>query len=67
MSDSVYDSDYGRMMRGEHVPGCTCVVVREMRGWESYNGPEPAEWEQNPDCPLHGFELRDRDELEAGQ
>lgn len=53
---SLYDSEYGRMMRGELIPGCTCELVREARGWESYNGPEPAEWEQNPDCPLHGFD-----------
>lgn len=50
---SVYDSEYSRRARGERDAGCTCEVTREARMY-GYNGPEPAEWEQNPDCPLHG-------------
>lgn len=41
------------MLAGERPEGCTCERIREMR--ESIgNPPEPAEWSQNPDCPLHG-------------
>lgn len=67
----IYNSDYGRMMRGEKPVGCTCEMTRPMMN--GYSGPEPAEWILDILCPLHGGLLTDeqldeiRDDMDWGQ
>lgn len=47
--EDVYDSGYGRMMRGVQLEGCTCTLTRQ-RTFD-----EPAEWDFDPDCPIHAI------------
>lgn len=44
------------MHNGIRPSECTCVMTRPPKGWQSYNGPEPAEWEQDPLCFEHPAE-----------
>lgn len=41
------------MHNGIRPSQCTCIMTRAPKGWGSYNGPEPAEWEQDPLCFEH--------------
>lgn len=50
---AMINNDYNAMLNGIAPSECICIMTREPRGWESYNGPEPAEWEQDPLCIVH--------------
>lgn len=47
-------TDYYDAMRGIAPEGCTCELLRHMQGWTLFDGPQPAEWAQDQDCPHHG-------------
>lgn len=44
---------YYNYQRGIPEEGCTCHLHKGP-DYHGYNGPQPAEWELNPECPLHG-------------
>ena len=50
-------SEYHAMMRGRRRGGCTCILLRHARGLDGSpdSTPEPAEWEQVDDCPVHPY------------
>ena len=49
-----YDMD-----RGLRPEGCTCIMHRGPRNIGNPNHyPEPAEWEQADDCPVHPLDAR---------
>lgn len=50
---------YYDYQRGIPEKDCTCVMTSEPK-YHGHNGPQPAEWEQNPDCPLHGYDEQER-------
>ena len=47
------------MERGIRPEGCTCIMHRGPRGLDGNPDvvPEPAEWEQSDDCPVHPVRL----------
>lgn len=54
MSDIAEWSDCRKMMNGIRPEGCTCIFRRGMRRDGSGQVIEPAEFDQDPECPLHG-------------